>query len=104
MHMCAQGFMEEVLVKYESQGILARKLFMEFQRCFELLPLVTVVNNAVMVLHGGLPRNSSTTLAEIAAISHQRIIPCTRGTGSHEDVLFEDLMWSDPTVGPFDSG
>ena len=99
--MCArviQGFMEEVLFKYDSYGVLARKLFIEFQHCFELLPLATLVNDEVLVLHGGLPRRGDATLADIAAVSHRRVIPCGRGTGTAEDTLFEDIMWSDPSV------
>ncbi|EOD27474.1 hypothetical protein EMIHUDRAFT_468865 [Emiliania huxleyi CCMP1516] len=48
----------------------------------------------VLVLHGGLSRTNSATLAQISAIDRRRPIPVAPVNA--EDMLFFDLMWADP--------
>ena len=50
--------------------------------------------NQVLVLHGGLSRTNSATLAQISAIDRRRPIPVAPVNA--EDMLFFDLMWADP--------
>lgn len=83
------GFLEELCVKYGGGG---RALFEQFQACFQQLPLVTVVNDVVMVVHGGLPRAPNVTLEDIEAINHRRPIPLLHDAADAEDTLFEDLV------------
>lgn len=90
------GFAGEVLTKY---GVEA---YLEFQELFNYLPLAHVVNNDVLVVHGGLPRKISTTLDEIEsldryALSEQR--NTSAGSGEAAD-LFTDLLWADPRPRP----
>mmetsp|Transcript_12090 Transcript_12090/g.38810 ORF Transcript_12090/g.38810 Transcript_12090/m.38810 type:complete len:952 (+) Transcript_12090:92-2947(+) len=82
------GFATEVGAKYDSA------MFTLFQDVFNLLPLATRVNSEVLVLHGGLSRTNSATLAQISAIDRRRPIPVAPVNA--EDMLFFDLMWADP--------
>lgn len=82
------GFAVEVGSKYDSAT------FTLFQDVFNLLPLATRVNSEVLVLHGGLSRTNSATLAQISAINRRRAVPVAPTNA--EDTLFFDLMWADP--------
>lgn len=67
--------------------------YTEFQRIFGYLPLAHIINNEVLVVHGGLPRKLGILLAEIEAVdrvaaSRQREVAST----------FQDLLWSDPST------
>jgi diadenosine tetraphosphatase ApaH/serine/threonine PP2A family protein phosphatase len=90
------GFEEEVLEKYSSQSDTgaARRLYNLFMSCFDVLPLVAVVQEKVFVCHGGLFRMDGVTLKHIDAIRRRREPPL-EGT-SLEDKIYEDLIWSDP--------
>lgn len=76
------GFAEEVRYKY-SQDVLQA-----FQDTFQQLPIGALVNNSVLVIHGGLPMKDGVTLSEIEAIDRKQE---PRG-----DSLMLDLLWSDP--------
>ncbi len=90
------GFEEEVLGKYGSfaDSGAARRLYNRYLTCFDMLPLVAVVQEKVFVCHGGLFRMDGVTLKHIEAIRRRREPPL-EGT-SLEDKIFEDLIWSDP--------
>ena len=71
-------------------------MFHVFLRVFNALPLVHVINDKVMVVHGGLPREPEVLLEQVdTLIDRNRGIP-TMGDGSLADVTFCDLMWCDP--------
>jgi hypothetical protein len=71
------GFEQEVLEKYsKSTDISAgRKLYNLFMNCFDLLPLVAVLQEKVFVCHGGLFRMDGVTLKHIEAIRRRREPP-----------------------------
>eukprot|EP00656_Telonema_subtile_P006326 TRINITY_DN12908_c0_g1_i1.p1 TRINITY_DN12908_c0_g1~~TRINITY_DN12908_c0_g1_i1.p1 ORF type:complete len:880 (+),score=222.35 TRINITY_DN12908_c0_g1_i1:84-2723(+) len=84
------NFRTEVLDKYDNS------MFHVFLRVFNALPLVHVINDKVMVVHGGLPREPEVLLEQVdTLIDRNRGIP-TMGDGSLADVTFCDLMWCDP--------
>lgn len=79
------GFEDEVLNKY------SRKVFNAFHDAFDRLPLATLINKSVLVLHGGLFKRDGVTLQDIADINRK----CEPRSG-----LIMDLLWSDPTPRP----
>jgi len=78
------GFAGEVLTKY------GRSVYRLFQTAFDHLPLTHVVNDHVLVVHGGLSRNDDLTLADI-----ERLDPSATDPDSRQ--LLTDLLWSDPS-------
>lgn len=92
------GFEDEVWAKYSGidEGDPERPmyLFERFQALFEALPLGTVLQHKIFVVHGGLFSRDNVTLAHLKAISRKREPPLHQ-TG-FEDKIFEDLLWSDP--------
>jgi serine/threonine-protein phosphatase 5 len=79
------GFKGEVEAKYKDLGV-----YEAFSELFCALPLVYVLNNRVMVCHGGLPSVDGVTLQEIQKIN-RFIEPPDRGTMC-------DLLWADPST------
>ncbi|KAF0720090.1 Aste57867_558 [Aphanomyces stellatus] len=79
------GFDAEVQAKYGKDALLLLHLF---QEAFRWLPLAACLNDKVFVVHGGLPRQSRVTLADIDKIQ-RNCDPPARG-------LMTDLLWSDP--------
>jgi len=65
-----------------------------FESVFEGLPIATVVDSKVFVMHGGLFRRKGVRLSHVAAVKRRRSIPVQ--SVSFQDTMFEDLMWSDP--------
>ena len=78
------GFEGEVKVKYDSSIM---KLFTE---CFQALPLAAVLEEKVLILHGGLFKEDGVKLKDIEKID--RFTDCMSG-------LLEDILWSDPMDG-----
>lgn len=94
-----QGFMMEVLDKYNAGAAAGGKnrgnqIYDMFQKCFDALPLCTVLQDHVFVVHGGLFERRGIRISHLEAVNRFREIPLTRGT--FEDGLFQDMMWSDP--------
>jgi len=73
-------------------------IYESFHACFDALPLCTLIEKnglRVFVVHGGLfDREHNVKLDHIGAVTRKREIPW--GRESLEDMLFEDMMWSDP--------
>jgi len=82
------GFKTEVLQKYD---LYTFELFCEV---FKHLPLATVVNKSIFVVHGGVPRQEGVRLAHIADIRR------TKEPDEAADELMVDLLWSDPMDRP----
>lgn len=80
------GFKGEVVQKYDE------KLYQLFCESFRLLPLVHVLNNSVMVVHGGLTAVPDVTLEDIEKIN--------RNCEPQQTSLMSDLLWSDPGEQP----
>ncbi|XP_072900708.1 serine/threonine-protein phosphatase with EF-hands 1 isoform X4 [Hemitrygon akajei] len=70
------GFQKEVLRKYKTQG---KRILQLVQDVFRWLPLATVIDSKVLVIHGGI--SDTTDLDFLASIERQRIA---------------DVLWSDP--------
>ena len=71
------------------------KMFSAFQEVFNWLPLAHLVNESVLIMHGGLSTQDDVTLEDI------RSIP--RGVQPPKEGLMCDLLWSDPQVVFLDS-
>ncbi len=82
------GFQAECVQKYG--GIT---IFMYFQQLFEVLPIATIVQNKVFVVHGGLSRHD-VKIKEIRELRRKRQCPCL--LGNREDELMFDCLWADP--------
>ncbi|KAK3538516.1 hypothetical protein QTP86_006682 [Hemibagrus guttatus] len=70
------GFTKEVLGKYKMHGKRILKLL---QKIFSWLPLATVIDQKVLIVHGGI--SDTTDLALVARMHRHKIL---------------DLLWSDP--------
>ncbi|CAE7343597.1 ppt1 [Symbiodinium natans] len=78
------GFMQETEQKYSNE------LFRKFAEAFNNLPLATLVNDSVFVVHGGLSSKEGVLLSEIAQLDRKR------EPDEVADQLMLDLLWSDP--------
>jgi protein phosphatase len=112
------GFEEEVFAKYSEEEYVdpaaveaaggaavagqrlgggdarGRRMLELCHNIFDALPLATLVEKKIFVVHGGLSARCGITLAHIKSIKRKREPPL-HGT-SFEDRLIEDLLWSDP--------
>ncbi|AGO10073.1 AaceriAAR083Cp [[Ashbya] aceris (nom. inval.)] len=78
------GFEDECKYKY------SQRIFNLFAESFESLPLATVIDDAYLVMHGGLMSDDSVTLADMKAIDRFHQPP--------REGAFMELLWSDPQV------
>ncbi|CAE7251398.1 PP5, partial [Symbiodinium sp. KB8] len=78
------GFMQETEQKYSNE------LFRQFAEAFRNLPLATLINDSVFVVHGGLSSKDGVRLSEIASLDRKR------EPDEIADQLMLDLLWSDP--------
>lgn len=76
------GFEGEVKAKYNED------VFELFIESFNWLPLAGVLNERVLVVHGGLFSKDGVTLSDIEKIDRNKDIP--------ESGLMCDILWSDP--------
>jgi len=77
------GFRNEVEAKYN------KKVFELFTEVFCYLPLATVINDKVIVVHGGLFGKDGVTLNDIKSVNRVRQPP--------DEGIFCELLWSDPS-------
>lgn len=100
---CAYGFQKECCDKYDDVT------FGMFVECFHYLPLFTVVNDSILVVHGGLFHTQDATLNELNDIARSEFsltdIPETGEDLAHVprykrteflQQLARDALWSDP--------
>jgi len=80
------GFAEEVLFKYNQQVLDS------FYEVFTALPLAAVINESILVLHGGLFTDIGVTIRDLKNIDRFSEPP-NRG-------LMHDCLWSDPGKAP----
>ncbi|KAG5507195.1 hypothetical protein JIQ42_06601 [Leishmania sp. Namibia] len=85
------GFMAELYAKY---GARSSYLLSAMVDSYEWMPLLSVIDHRVAVVHGGAPRLVC-TLKEIEAIGHVRDIPVEHQSSRAEQLLAE-LLWNDP--------
>eukprot|EP00930_Biecheleria_cincta_P067995 TRINITY_DN5500_c0_g1_i1.p1 TRINITY_DN5500_c0_g1~~TRINITY_DN5500_c0_g1_i1.p1 ORF type:complete len:594 (+),score=79.93 TRINITY_DN5500_c0_g1_i1:31-1812(+) len=78
------GFQAEAERKYSPA------MFELFCQAFDNMPVATLINRSVLVVHGGLSSQDGVRLEHIAALDHKRQVD------EHADRLLLDLLWSDP--------
>lgn len=81
------GFWEEVCQRYDAPFF---NLFSDFMGC---LPMCTVIDKRIFVVHAGLFKKDAVTLDQILAFRRFHNEP---PPGS----LLEDMLWSDPMMAP----
>ncbi|PRP77832.1 serine/threonine protein phosphatase-like protein [Planoprotostelium fungivorum] len=82
------GFEEQVRTKYD----LA--MFELIQLSFRSIPLVTIIDNKIFVLHGGLFSTPNMTIAELQKSVRRIDIP--GGARQESERTLEEVLWSDP--------
>eukprot|EP00760_Papus_ankaliazontas_P038559 PhM_4_TR9185/c0_g1_i1/m.67716 len=85
------GFQQECRTTFPelSQGILMEHpMWASFNNAFDLLPLMAIVGNRVMCMHGGLS-------PEFQTPAH--VMTVERGVEVEANQLMSDITWSDPT-------
>lgn len=82
--------------KFERQIKMAydERMYERVALSFDVLPLCTIINKDVFVVHGGLTEFSDLTLADIEKIPFNREVP--RDTFTKSDRIMKQLLWSDP--------
>ncbi|XP_034079969.1 serine/threonine-protein phosphatase with EF-hands 2-like [Gymnodraco acuticeps] len=100
------GFTKEVLGKYSVHG---KKILKLLQMIFSWLPLATVIDNKVLIVHGGI--SDTTDLDKIARVDRQKYASALRPPKMKSDSYLEskttetdldewkqvmDVLWSDP--------
>lgn len=83
------NFHQEVRNKYNDA------IYDLFQDIFCLLPLCSLVQKRVLVLHGGLFKQTGIKLAHLQKIRRNCQPPVGRAS-TLEESLMEDILWSDP--------
>eukprot|EP00759_Apiculatamorpha_spiralis_P000602 PhF_6_TR10228/c0_g1_i1/m.15852 len=85
------GFQQECRTTFPelSQGILMEHpMWASFNNAFDLLPLMAIVGNRVLCMHGGLS-------PEFQTPAH--VMTVDRGVEIEANQLMSDITWSDPT-------
>lgn len=91
------GFLKEIMFKYTKQ---ATKIVQLTEELYSWLPVATLIDNRVFVVHGGV--SSITDLKVIAAIDRHQFVTVlqppmhTGGYSANEWRQLVDLLWSDP--------
>uniref|UniRef100_A0A8D3A3D8 Serine/threonine-protein phosphatase n=1 Tax=Scophthalmus maximus TaxID=52904 RepID=A0A8D3A3D8_SCOMX len=88
------GFTKEVLGKYRVHG---KKILNLLQKIFSWLPLATVIDHKVLIVHGGI--SATTDLNAIARVDRHKVRDdsgATAETDEHEWKQIVDVLWSDP--------
>lgn len=88
---CEYGFQEEVQAKYDD---FASDMMDAMAKSFKVMPIITVVDKRIAVLHGGIPRDT-VTLERIGNIGKVRDVPTVEQQDQDEEILC-DILWSDP--------
>ncbi|CAJ1360070.1 unnamed protein product, partial [Effrenium voratum] len=91
------GFYDEVLRKYGRHGI-GPMIYEKFGRIFARLPLASVIDNQIFVVHGGLSRGAPGSFLRLLRANRTRTaeIPSASAGASAVDLAFIDAMWADP--------
>ncbi|XP_071044388.1 serine/threonine-protein phosphatase with EF-hands pef-1 [Parasteatoda tepidariorum] len=97
------GFLKEVMVKYKDH---AAEILRAVEDLYGWLPLATVIDNKIFVVHGGV--SDTTNLKDIAEMDRHKFFtvlrpPVSEGQLAYEPVEWKeivDLLWSDPRPQP----
>uniref|UniRef100_A0A8P4K4P7 Serine/threonine-protein phosphatase n=1 Tax=Dicentrarchus labrax TaxID=13489 RepID=A0A8P4K4P7_DICLA len=79
------GFTKEVMLKYKTHG---REILQLFQDVFSLLPVATVIDGKILIVHGGI--SDQTDLDFLSTIERHKV------SGSKQSFTIVDILWSDP--------
>lgn len=93
------GFFDEVINAYDYQ------MYELFLAVFKRLPLASVINNEVFVVHGGLARMNNFTTSYIDTLPWNEYTTPSPESTDMKSLCFLDLIWSDPveSMGKFPS-
>lgn len=72
------------------------KMFDHIHTSFIHLPLGTLVNKKLLIVHGGLPKEEGLTLDEIRSLNRHRELPKPEECTTRDLKILEGLLWSDP--------
>jgi len=91
------GFYDELLRKYGRYDGNGALLYEKFARIFSLLPLASIVDERVFVVHGGLSRGQRGFMRLLRQCRIRRPeIPESSAMASAADLAIVDAMWADP--------
>lgn len=95
------GFYDEVLNKYGRFGT-GPMIYEKFARIFARLPLASVIDGQVFVVHGGLSRGPPGSFLRLLRQNRVRApeVPSASAAASASDLAFVDAMWADPQDTP----
>lgn len=95
------GFYDEVLGKYGREGTGAM-VYEKFARIFARLPLASIVDNQIFVVHGGLSRGAAGGFLRLLRSCRVRApeVPAASACATASDLAFVDAMWADPQEHP----
>lgn len=85
------GFHDECIDKWGQ--VMGEEIFDNFNVFFQHLPLYTMIDNSVFVIHGGLWRQTF-GLSQLRRVEFRRPTPEAPGKGL--EILNYDSLWSDP--------
>uniref|UniRef100_A0A8C4ZA21 Serine/threonine-protein phosphatase n=1 Tax=Gadus morhua TaxID=8049 RepID=A0A8C4ZA21_GADMO len=86
------GFTKEVMQKYKTHG---REILQLFQDVFSLLPIATVIDSKVLIVHGGI--SDQTDLDFLNSIERQKVHRTNIVNPPPSPRLqMVDVLWSDP--------
>ncbi|KAG8199918.1 hypothetical protein JTE90_015901 [Oedothorax gibbosus] len=95
------GFLKEIMLKYQNH---ASKILQVLEDLYAWLPLATIIDNKIFVVHGGV--SAGTKLKDILAIDRHQFQTILRPPNSevgYDPVTWKqivDLLWSDPQSHP----
>ncbi|XP_055926762.1 serine/threonine-protein phosphatase with EF-hands 2-like isoform X2 [Argiope bruennichi] len=104
------GFLKEIMLKYKDKygwkvnpsNTHAAKILRALEDLYAWLPLATIVDSKVFIVHGGVSNN--TNLKDVAAIDRHKFLTVLRPPMKDGKMIQEpgewkqiiDLLWSDP--------
>lgn len=92
------GFRDEVLYKYGRFDGTGAIVYEKFARLFAKLPLASVLDKKVFIVHGGLGRCPPASFMRLLRSCRVRgaEVPASTPGASASDLAFADAMWADP--------
>ncbi|EKF27994.1 hypothetical protein MOQ_008270 [Trypanosoma cruzi marinkellei] len=87
------GFETEVYGKYGMED--AKRLLELIVDSYEAMPLMTLLDGMILVVHGGVPR-VPVTLERIESLGRMRHIPTPAGDITEDEQIVMDILWNDP--------
>eukprot|EP00606_Chrysophyceae_sp_TOSAG23-5_P000978 GSChrysophyteH2.ASY1.ANO1.780.1 assembled CDS len=87
---CNYGFQEEVIAKYDQMT------FLLYAEIFRFLPIYSLINESIFVVHGGLFHDTEVTLADLEEIDRTEYEASPEARREYLKQLQRDALWSDP--------